>query len=165
MPRSAPGNSASRLAPWRAAARGFTLIELMVVLALVAVATGVVALALRDGEATRLEHEAERLAALLESARAEARAAGVPVGWVLTPESRDGAFRFVGLPASRRLPQQWLDAEVSARIADDRPALVLGPEPLLEAQRVRLSLGERTLDVATDGLGPFAVVSAPAASP
>ena len=85
--------------------------------------------------------------------------------WELTPDGRDGAFRFVGLPASRRMPVQWLDSEVAARIEGERAALVLGPEPLLEAQRVQLRLGERSLEVATDGLGPFAVVPTPAEAP
>ena len=53
--------------------RGFTLIELMIVVALIAIAAGVVSLALRDPASTRLETEAARLSALLESARAESR--------------------------------------------------------------------------------------------
>ena len=42
---------------------------------------GAVSLALRDGNASRLEEEGARLSALLEMARAEARAAGTPVRW------------------------------------------------------------------------------------
>ena len=38
--------------------RGFTLIELMIVVALIAIASAVVSLALRDPAATRLEREA-----------------------------------------------------------------------------------------------------------
>ena len=165
MPRSDPGSSAGPRPARRRPAQGFTLIELMVVVARVAVASAVAALARRDGDTVRLEREAERLATLLESARAEARAAGTPVRWELTPDGRDGAFRFVGLPASRRLPLQWLDPDVRARIAGERPALVLGPEPLLEAQRVELRLGERMVEVATDGLGPVARVVAVPAQP
>ncbi len=56
---------------------GFTLIELLVVITLIAIASSVVTLAMRDPAATRLEQEAARLAALLESARAEARASGL----------------------------------------------------------------------------------------
>jgi general secretion pathway protein H len=54
------------------------LIELMLVVAIIAIATGVASLALRDPTAAKLEQEAVRLAALLESARAEARSSGVP---------------------------------------------------------------------------------------
>uniref|UniRef100_UPI0017FC3268 pilus assembly FimT family protein n=1 Tax=Methylibium sp. TaxID=2067992 RepID=UPI0017FC3268 len=50
------------------AARGFTIVELLIVVAVIAIASSVAVLALRDPSATRLEREAARLAALLESA-------------------------------------------------------------------------------------------------
>ena len=50
--------------------RGFTLLELLVVLSIMALATVGVGLAMRDGTQAQLERDAERLAALLESARA-----------------------------------------------------------------------------------------------
>ena len=64
-------------------ARGFTLIELLVVVSLIALGTAGVSLAMRDGNATRLEREGQRLAALLEAARAQSRASGVAVRWAL----------------------------------------------------------------------------------
>lgn len=155
MATSAPGSS-RRPVPAPPRTRGFTLIEVMVVVALIAVATGVVSLALRDGRSDRLEREAARLAALLEGARAEARAAALPVRWMLTPESSEHPFRFVGLPPSRPWPTHWLDARVTARISGSGGALVLGPEAVIGAQRVRLQIDELAIDVATDGLRPFA---------
>lgn len=140
------------------ASRGFTLIELMVVVALVAIATAVVSLALRDSTQDQLQREGLRLATLLEIARAEARAAALPVVWQPTPQAADAAFRFSGLPADRRLPTHWLDAEVVAQVEDGRGALALGPEPLIGAQSVRLQLGRHSLSVGTDGLQPFAVL-------
>src|SRR5438128_3651594 len=81
---SAPGSrGAWRRRDSRARTRGFTLIELMVVMALIAVAVGMVALSLRDPAADQLDREAVRLAALLESARAESRTAGVPLRFEL----------------------------------------------------------------------------------
>ena len=65
---------------WRRA-RGFTLLELLVVISIMALATAGVGLALRDGGQQALEREGERLAVLLESARAQSRASGVPVRW------------------------------------------------------------------------------------
>ena len=38
-------------------------------------------------------------------------------------------------------------------------AVVLGPEPLIPAQRIVLNLQDRRLTLATDGLGPFEVTS------
>ena len=139
---------------------GFTLIELMVVVAIIAIAAAVTSLALRDPSATRLEHEAARLAALLESARTEARASGLAVRWEPRGTGSDEAkdFRFVGLPPSERLPERWLSEGVSAEVAGAR-AVVLGPEPLIGAQRIVLRLEQRAIVLATDGLGPFAVVA------
>lgn len=140
-------------------AGGFTMVELLVVIALIAIAAGAVGLALRDGGAGRLEREGARLAALLEAARVEARASGLPVSFELAPpNAADGAnFRFVGLPPSSQLPERWLDDEVGAEIVGAR-ALLLGPEPLLPAQRIVLRLGDQRLVLATDGLSPFAPV-------
>ena len=138
-------------------ARGFTLIELILVVALIAIASSVVTLALRDPDASQLEEEGARLAALLEGARAEARASGLVARW--EPSSgQEGVpgFRFVGLPPSRELPDQWLDDTVSAEVIGAR-AVVLGPEPLIGAQRIVLRRGERRLVLQTDGLGPFLV--------
>ncbi|MFT3666606.1 Tfp pilus assembly protein FimT/FimU [Piscinibacter sp.] len=140
---------------------GFTLIELLVVITLIAIASSVVTLAMRDPAATRLEQEAARLAALLESARAEARASGLQGRW----EPRSGqadvpGFRFVGFPDATEAgarPTHWLAEGVSAEVIGAR-ALVLGPEPMIGAQRVVLSLEAQRLVLATDGLGPFVVV-------
>ncbi|MGP1691035.1 MAG: prepilin-type N-terminal cleavage/methylation domain-containing protein [Giesbergeria sp.] len=137
--------------------RGFTLLELLVVVAIMALATAGVSLSLRDPSETQLEREAERLAALLDGARAKARAVGVPVRW----RPVEGGFRFEGLPASAALPTQWLDTDTRAFT----PApLVLGPEPLIAPQTVVLSQAshpERRLQVGTDGLRPFTVQGAP----
>jgi len=83
---------------------GFTLIELMIVVALVAVAAGVVSLALRDPAATRLETEAQRLSALLESARAESRVSGLTVLWLPLDEQVEADFRFVQQSGAKTRP-------------------------------------------------------------
>jgi len=142
--------------------RGFTLIELLLVVALIAIASGLATLALRDPAATRLDQEAVRLSALLESARAEARALGLAATW--KPIAKDTAspgaadFRFDGLPATDALPTHWLAPGVIAQVVG-APALVLGPEPMIGAQRVVLRLDDQHTALATDGLGPFVVVA------
>jgi general secretion pathway protein H len=146
-------------------ARGFTLLELMVVVAVVALATAGATLALRDGSATRLEREGLRLSALLESARAQSRTSGVPVVWRLRPDG----FEFVGVKPRRDVqsslaePRTWLDPQTRARVTQPTGAqvLVLGPEPLIAAQQLVLQQGERQLTLATDGISPFAVVPTP----
>ena len=149
--------------------RGFTLIELLIVVAIVALASSLVTLALRDPDASALEREADRLSALLEAARAESRASGLAARWVPASASaavEEGAphFRFVGLPAALNLPQRWLTPQVQAEVVGAR-SLLLGPEPLIGAQRVSLRLGDRRLTLATDGLGPFEPEAADTGSP
>ncbi|MDZ7920358.1 pilus assembly FimT family protein [Rhodoferax sp.] len=135
-------------------ATGFTLLELLVVVAIVAIASAGVAFSLQDASRTRLDREAQRLAALLESGRAQSRASGVPMRWRSTPNG----FVFEGMPAGTpRLPSAWEHTETQAH---SNAPLVLGPEPLIGAQQVRLWLQEqpaRSLWVVTDGIRPFAV--------
>ena len=137
---------------------GFTLLELLMVVAIMALATAGVSLAMRDSAQTQLEREAQRLAALLESARAQSRASGVPVRWQPT----EAGFRFDGLPPEN-LPQQWMTPGIHAALPPGMGALPLGPQPGSGAQQTWLSLSSqpgRTLVVATDGLRPFAVRAA-----
>jgi general secretion pathway protein H len=149
--------SATGAAPRRGTrAAGFTLLELLVVLAIMAAATAGVGLALRDSSATRLEREAQRLAALLESARAQSRSTGLAVRW----RAVEGGFRFEGLPRSG-LPDRWLDDGIEVQ---GPGVLLLGPEPILPRQEVVLvstQPPQRSLRVATDGLRPFTVSAEP----
>jgi general secretion pathway protein H len=135
---------------------GFTLIELLVVIAIVAIATAGVSFALRDTGATQVEREAQRLAALLESARAQSRASGVPVRWTAVP----GGFRFDGLPQGT-LPEQWLSPSTQVQ---GNATLVLGPDPIIGGQAVEIASSDKpgqSLTIATDGLRPFRVAAPP----
>lgn len=155
----------STLSPTYRPQRGFTLLELMVVVAIVALATAGATLALRDSSATQLEREGLRLSAMLESARAQSRTSGVPVVWRQRPDG----FEFVGVKPKRVAqdslaePRSWLSPETRAEVTLPTGAqvLVLGPEPLIAAQRLVLLQGDRQLTLATDGLSPFAVVPTP----
>ncbi len=145
---------------------GFTLIELMIVLVLIGIASAVASLALRDPAASKLEHEAARLAALLESARAEARASGIAARWepVGEPQPDGAGFRFIGLPAANPLPTRWLEPATAAQVIGAR-AVVLGPEPLIGEQRIVLRLEDQRLTLVTDGIGPFVVVDSGGQTP
>ena len=135
---------------------GFTLLELLVVVALIAMATAGVGLSLRDSSDSALERDAERLAVLLETGRAQARASGLPVVW----RSTASGFVFEGLPPPG-LPQNWLHNTTRAA---PNVAITLGPEPLIEPQALALSSStpaQRPLWVVTDGLRPFKVQRSP----
>ncbi|MEO6281196.1 prepilin-type N-terminal cleavage/methylation domain-containing protein [Roseateles sp.] len=148
---SAPGNKP----------RGFTLIELLVVVALIAITSATISLALRDPAELQLQREAQRLAALLEAARAESRASGLAVRWIPAAIKTGDDFRFEGLPRTIQLPSRWLGDPVAVTIANasaTNPGLVLGPEPLIPAQRLQLQLGSQRVVLGTDGLSAFDVI-------
>ncbi len=131
---------------------GFTLLELLVVIVIMAVATAGVGLAMRGSSATQLEREAQRLAALFESARAQSRMSATAVSWRATPSG----FTFEGLTGSS-MPATWLGNDVRAV---DSGLVVLGPEPIIRPQQIRLlsiSESERSVRVVTDGVKPFSV--------
>lgn len=134
--------------------RGFTLLELLVVVAIMAIATAGVGLAMRDASQSQLEREAQRLAALLESARAQSRMTANPVRWRATATG----FSFDGLSGAE-MPSNWLGTDVRAA---ETGVFILGPEPIIGPQRIRLltlSQPPRSLTIATDGVRPFAVLA------
>jgi general secretion pathway protein H len=138
----------------RCRSRGFTLLELLVVITIMAIATAGVGLALRDSSQSQLEREALRLTALLDSARAQSRMSANTVRWRATATG----FAFDGLP-NAAMPSNWLGTDVRSA---DTGVVVLGPEPIIGPQRIRLvtlSLPPRSLTIATDGVRPFAVLA------
>ena len=132
------------------------------VVALIAITSATISLALRDPTELQLQREAQRLAALLEAARAESRASGLAVTWIPKGAKAGDDFRFVGLPRTIALPTRWLGDPVAVQIEQAtamQPGLVLGPEPIIPAQRLRLQLGDQRVVLATDGLAAFEIAS------
>ncbi|MBW4046543.1 MAG: prepilin-type N-terminal cleavage/methylation domain-containing protein [Proteobacteria bacterium] len=113
MPTLAAGNSAG---PARRSPRGFTLVELLVTLLVMALLTGLAALALPQSGQESMQREAERLAALLDAAREQAADRGEPLAWApgsdgytfLQPSPR-GWIPLDNPPLTARA-WQWLDA-------------------------------------------------------
>jgi general secretion pathway protein H len=159
--------------------QGLTLLELLVVLAIIGFAMAGVSLSLRDNSQTQIEREAQRLVAVLEAARAQSRTSGIALIWQPTAEG------FVIRPALSPNPAQannpmaartekWLAMETQARVSTAAPStnnagpanlVVLGPEPILTAARITLSVASAnstkpatSLSIGTDGLRPFQVM-------
>ncbi len=155
--------------------RGLTLLELLVVLAIIGFAMAGVSLSLRDSGQTQLEREAQRLVAHLEAARAQSRTSGVAQAWRITSQG----YEIVSMPAAAGAPQRqatWLNASTQAHIqplskaagsAPTPDVVVLGPEPIILPASITLSVSASatntaratpSLRIATDGLTPFQVV-------
>ncbi|MHB1197953.1 MAG: prepilin-type N-terminal cleavage/methylation domain-containing protein [Polaromonas sp.] len=137
---------------------GFTLLELLVVVSIIAIASAGVSFVIRDNSQTMLEREGERLAALLEAGRALSRTSGQAVRW---RDTRQG-FLFEGAN-SDRLPANWLSPQMAVQwdVGVTPHLLTLGPEPIIDAQAITLVQEGRRLRLATDGLHPFSVQPAP----
>lgn len=129
----------------------------MVVVAMIAITVSIVSFAVPDPSSTRLEREAARLVAILESARMQARSGALTVLWVPQAKGDEADYQFIGLPPVLMPPLRWLTPEVRAEVVGAR-SIVLGPEPVIGAQSLLLRLEDRQLVIGTDGLSAFQVI-------
>ena len=133
---------------------GFTLIELMVVLLVLALSSSLVVMGTRDTSQQTLEREANRLINILEAARAKARSNSTALLWqsdargysisALTNPDIQQAFHTWYLPGTRSEPSSW----------------VISAEPVQSAARLTLLIEgapNARLSVATDGAASFKV--------
>jgi general secretion pathway protein H len=135
---------------------GFTLLEMLVVLMVLALGTALVMVSSRQGPAQQLKAECSRLASWLEAARAQARAQGLPVQALVDA----GGVTVSGLP-KESFPNDrlnWLQASTRAEAG----LWVLGPEPILPPQSIGLSAQSEsgaaaatTEQAVTSGLEPW----------
>jgi general secretion pathway protein H len=147
--------------------RGLTLLELLVVLAIIGFSVAGVSLSLRDSSQTQIEREAQRLVAVLEAARVQSRTSGIaliwqitPGGFVIRPALSSGTTQSGNTPntsasgnsaspiAART--ETWLTTGTQAAVTtaasptnnNTAPSnlLMLGPEPILAPARITLSV-------------------------
>jgi general secretion pathway protein H len=133
--------------------RGYTLVELLVVIAVIGIAAGVLTLSLRADDTRRLGQEGDRLAALFRMAQSEARLTGRPILW--QADLAGYRFRAAAPDAQAPLPEElarerhW-PLEVQ-RV--ERSELLFGREPLREPTEVEVQTAGPRLRVALDALG------------
>lgn len=112
---------------------GFTLLEMMIVLLIIGIATSMATVSAFGGNGAReLRQDAIRLAQLFTAAQAEARASGRPIAWVY---DGDG-YHFARLPRRLTLPprmamraQPVRDAAIGGDTAL-RPRGWISPDPM-----------------------------------
>lgn len=146
--------------------RGFTLLELLVVLVIVGIILGVVSLNVAPSERQAMQNEAQRIALLLQLARDEAIVRNRPIAFELTPETyrflrRDGdVWRPIGgddTLRERRVARAPLAFTIAPQIAPQDGALriVFGREPVDKPFLLTLSSHDVSVAVRADGIGHF----------
>jgi general secretion pathway protein H len=139
------------------ASRGFTLIEILVVVAIVGVLALVVTLSVTGSAERRVRRDAERFEALVGQACEQAELGGREIGIVVG----DGGYRFrlmagtdwIDFPADSVLkPRTWTGGLSIALAREGRP-VDLGASVEALPQLVCFSSGERTPFVLTLALG------------
>lgn len=135
---------------------GFTLLEVLVVLAILAVVVGTVTVSLAPAGSRRVDEEGARLAALFRLAQDESRVRSREIVW--RADRHGYRFDVVGAAAVRTSddplrPRAWpfpVDAVTPGEVR-------LGREPLLAAVDIRIAMPGRTLTLAVDAMGEATV--------
>ena len=138
--------------------RGFTLIEILVVMAILAIAAATVVMSISTSDARLLQEETARLGALFRIAQNEARISGRALVW---EADREGyRFRPLLLPSDgAEAAREWNDEILRARRwpfavrAVEGGPIVFGREPLLEPAQLRIVTPEREARLTLDPLG------------
>lgn len=143
--------------------QGFTLIELLVVLVIVVSVVKGVGMAVVNRGSDSLDREAQRLAAVLEVARAQAQVSGTEIrvdistdGFSVTRESVHEA-----VPSTQSTP--WLSQGTIGKVSGKLGAtsIQLGPEPFIDAQEIvltNINVPSESVKLMTDGVGPFVII-------
>jgi len=155
-------------------ARGFTLIEVLVVLMIMGLFVGLVSAIVRPDDRGLLRVEAERLAQLLDLAGAESRLAGKSIAWTaegpgyrfwrMTGDSEASAdwseIRDSDLLRARALPPGITISglEVENMRADGPMRLEFAPYGEVLSFTIEMSLGEARYAVAASPVGELRVV-------
>ncbi|RJF97565.1 GspH/FimT family pseudopilin [Noviherbaspirillum saxi] len=156
-----------RFAP-RVDARGFTLLELLVVLVIAGLLLGMVAFNAMPGERQALQNEAQRIALLLQLARDEAIVRNRPIAF----EADNTRYRFLireekewqplgqdDLLREREFARAPIVLSIAPSIDANAPTLriVFGREPVDKPFVLTLASGEVSVAIRADGVGHFTV--------
>lgn len=170
VPGSCNGSGVRVLSSRRSASRGFTLIEVLVVVTIMAIVTALVVVRLENSDRHRLSAAAERMAILLEGARDEAIASGRSVAissdgegcqfWQMDDERGEWlAFPAHDTLVAQRLadPVRWLGQTVNDRSRPLGERIVFPPDGVIEPFSVMLAAGPARAVLEMDVMGQVGV--------
>ncbi|MCD0506188.1 type II secretion system minor pseudopilin GspH [Bordetella petrii] len=152
--------------------RGFTLIEMLVVVAIIAIAASMVSLSVASSSARALQSDAQRLVDAFAVAQSEARSDGRVIRW--RADERGWSFERRG--RSPRLsaqddgpqapdrfeqdaalrPQAWRAPPVAMRLDPARP-VIFGTEWISDPLVLELASGGDTVRIERDAAGGYAI--------
>lgn len=148
--------------------RGFTLLELLVVLVIAGILLGLVAFNAMPGERKALEGEAQRIALLFQLARDEAIVRNRPIAFEAEPDR----YRFLirdnnkwqtlaqdELLREREFKRAPVALSISPKLDEQTDALriVFGREPVDKPFVLTMSSGNASVAIRADGIGHFEV--------
>lgn len=142
--------------------RGFTLIEVLIVVAIVGVVGSIIALSSRSAPSRLLEAEADRLIQLLSMARDEAELSGQPLALTFSTEGyvfqkRDRRGRWHPFSDDLLRPRQWPFQVAGLRLEPGSPGNKLYFEPAGRMLPFTLSIetAEQRVAISGDALGRY----------
>lgn len=145
-------------------ARGFTLMEILVVIAIVGIMLTLIRVNLSSDPLRILNNETEFIARLIEAARDEAITRGQPLAWsvkdgaiVFWQRDREKPDRWVDLVDNDVRPQkldaELVDLKIAESGADLDSLLILTPDGVQPSFEARFRVGEYQAAVVGDVLG------------